>query len=78
MSDEKAVKPGVKTSEFWICSVVAVIGAIAGFLPPEVEGEPTTLEIIRQSVGFHPATRASSQSSSGSYHVARTPAAESS
>ncbi len=45
------VKPGVKTTEFWIASVVAVVGAVMAFLPAATEGDPTILEIVRQICG---------------------------
>ncbi len=51
MGEEIKVKPGVKTTEFWIASVVAVVGAVMAFLPAATEGDPTILEIVRQICG---------------------------
>jgi len=53
MSEEKKdPKPGIRTTEFWITSVVAIVGAIMAFLPVAAEAEPTTLEIVRQIGGI--------------------------
>ncbi len=51
MSDQPTVKPGIKSTEFYITAVLTVVGAVMALLPPGTEGEATTLEIVRQICG---------------------------
>ncbi len=51
-TEQAGPKPGIRSTEFWICSVLGVVGAILAFLPVAVEGEPTMLEIARQIGGM--------------------------
>jgi hypothetical protein len=46
-------KPGIKSTEFYITAALTIVGAIMALLPANggADGEPTTLEIIRQICG---------------------------
>lgn len=45
------IKPGIKSTEFYLSTLAMVIGAIMGALPTEIPGEATTLEIVRLICG---------------------------